>query len=389
MRLLILSGYNEWAGSPNFLCVKNLFRALSDIDNVQVDIAGDKLSNEFPQKDWRKNPVFAIRRVLRWPIHDPDGADMCFDDALKHVQQNKYDAIIAFHNPYEAVEVGIRLKKIFPDLLFVIFEIDPITNAIDANIGLGSKLKSLTIKAERKAFTYADLIIHMVSNKNKYSSKYYKEYYNKTEYVDLPLINNIVSYHCYPFEKNEEISIIFSGRISSLYRSPNYILHLLDIISREMKIHVAFYSKGDCQEDLKRYSLEHDYIEVNDYVAEEILDEKMKEASVLLNIGNRMSDMLPSKMFKYISFRKPIIHISTQQNDACIPYLRKYGLSLVLNENDSVKENVHKLKEFLIDVNGKIADGNIIKERFKENRPDYIAEKIVRLIDENKRNRNI
>ena len=42
----------------------------------------------------------------------------------------------------------------------------------------------------------------------------------------------------------------------------------------------------------------------------------MSEADFLLNIGNSISSMVPSKIFEYISTGKPIISIYSNINDS-------------------------------------------------------------------------
>ena len=77
-----------------------------------------------------------------------------------------------------------------------------------------------------------------------------------------------------------------------------------------------------------------------------VCDHEVAASDVLLSIGNRDPYLVPSKLFKYMSSGKPIIHIKRGCADCCQPYLDRYPLSLVVDDVDSgcLKDSV---EEFL------------------------------------------
>ncbi len=381
MEILAVTGYNKaLTDVPNTECIYSILNELSGIDDVNVTVAGDVMTSEESEKNWKTHPIIALRRIAGWPVRDPGAADRCYKDVLEKMREKKYDAMIAFLNPYEAVRTAVKIKRKYPGMLFIIYEIDPITNDIDMNIGLGKKLRSLAERSEKKAFESADLIIHMNSNRNKFDRAEYSEFSQKNVYVDLPIINEIKKYEGAGSSGGDEIKVVFSGRLSSVYRSPEYILRVFEKAEKNTDLKLYFYSRGDCQKRISEYAHEHDFLSVNDYVDASELDRILREADFLLDIGNKMSDMLPSKLFNYISYRKPIIHVSSKENDACVPYLERYGIYTVIDEGDTVEHSADKLTEFVSKNKGRLADEALTEKEFYTNTPAYSAKVIAEQI---------
>ena len=49
------------------------------------------------------------------------------------------------------------------------------------------------------------------------------------------------------------------------------------------------------------------------------------DANAVISVGNSVGHLIPSKIFKYMSLKKPIIHLNFIDADPCLPYLKKYG----------------------------------------------------------------
>lgn len=58
------------------------------------------------------------------------------------------------------------------------------------------------------------------------------------------------------------------------------------------------------------------------------------EADLLVNLGNEMSNQLPSKLFEYLGSGKPILHLAANQEDPALPLLARYPLALVRFDAD-------------------------------------------------------
>ena len=136
---------------------------------------------------------------------------------------------------------------------------------------------------------------------------------------------------------------------------------------------VSFYTNGSC-DNIIRENLKCDNLLVSSYVSHDKILNIMKDSDILLSIGNagRYKDMLPSKIFEYISYGKKIIHFYSDDNDRAIYYLEKYEGALVVDvRNENIDYN--SINEF---VNKEIEYSNIIDE-FEKNTPNYTARVII------------
>ena len=94
------------------------------------------------------------------------------------------------------------------------------------------------------------------------------------------------------------------------------------------------------------------------------------EADILLNIGNTIPGMVPSKIFEYMSTGKPIISTSCIQNDPVITYLEHYGNAHVINEKETIETEVSRLKEYLAGKNVQVHIQISQQSKLFNNTPD-------------------
>jgi hypothetical protein len=115
-------------------------------------------------------------------------------------------------------------------------------------------------------------------------------------------------------------------------------------------------------------------------LSEELLEltEKIAEADVLVNIGNLVSTMVPSKIFEYMSYGKPIISTFDIENEPSAEYLCNYPLSILLDGKSSPEENAAKLRKFMVYSVGKTVKLESLYEVFYHNTPDAFVEEALK-----------
>ena len=60
----------------------------------------------------------------------------------------------------------------------------------------------------------------------------------------------------------------------------------------------------------------------------------INSSDILINIGNNISNQLPSKVVEYVSFGKPIVHFCNTADDPVNKLLTKYPLALIITQSD-------------------------------------------------------
>ena len=377
IKILLITGLHIEANNANAQCVKQIVGALSKNKDVKLSIISASQGEKQVSCRWYENLTLSFRRLCYWPSVDPDIIQQRYHQAICVSQADSYDYVLAAHKPYEALYAAYKYIKRYPKTKMLIYELDPIYNSIDSKLGLGKYLSWLTRHSEQHMYRIADCIFHMRCNQKQFSSKIYKSYTTKSQYLDFPLIirdgheqHDVCQY------QGETISLIYSGMLDLLIRSPEYLLKVLENVNKTMPLRACFYWRGNCQEMLQKAQCQNPFIELSDYIPKTDLDKEISQSDYLLNISNKYSDMLPSKVLAYISTGKPIIHICNQENDACIPYFEKYDNCIVLYEWDDVETSVHKLKAFILSNYKRVVSSDNVYNTFFESTPQYSAEKI-------------
>lgn len=161
-------------------------------------------------------------------------------------------------------------------------------------------------------------------------------------------------------------------------RTPDYVCDILININKKFqgkKNVINFYSRG-CEDIIIKYkNNSKDTVFTNGYVEHKILKQAMEKSGILVSIGNKNSDMVPSKIFEYMSTGKKIIHFYNDKEDSCIGYYKKYQNALLVNINEDFETNLNTVNDF---VNKKInlISINDIEDIFIQNTPKFTVDKI-------------
>lgn len=374
--ILLITGLNINASNPNANCVKEIVQELSKYNDICLKIISAEEHSQEPISEGKfKKWLNMLLRIVYWPSVDTSIITDRYNKAQEAYNIQQFDYIIAVHKPYEALYAAYKMVNKNPKAKLLIYELDPIANKIDSKIGKGRYLFFLTKHSEMRMFKKANHIFHMECNRKHFSLPKYKMFKEKSTFLDFPLITPVASIKNKKGEiyDNQSIKMIYSGLLDQTYRSPKYLLQILDMLDDALNIDVSFYTRGNCKELLLEKKKHCPYLLVNDYIPKDELDQKIAESDFLINISNKYSDMLPSKILTYISTGKPIIHISNQNNDVCLDYFKRYDNCLIIYEKDSVEESAEKLKRFIKTNYGKCIDPDYIIKHFEKNTPKYSA----------------
>lgn len=386
--LIIASGYCGKA-TANGLCAQAICEELS-CNNISCkvitygdeDIAFDKDSNisyilhkkKEKQSNWFLRFLALLKRFICntfSPQYDKKLVNKIYKEALKLYSIEKYDAIISMYFPIEAVLAGYKLKKKLQRVKCLIYELDSVGDGLGGGKSLSEKhlVFSYTFLLN-KLYKKADGI--MVLNCHKlYWEEKYKPFLQKLEIVDLPLLKNKKAPYC---KENKEISFIYSGVLNENYRSPIKMVETFSSFDFSYKLN--FYSKG-CESYLKENQKENKKININGYVEKEVLEKAILNADFLINIGNSKSNSLPSKLITYMSYCKPIIHFSLQENDICEKYLSHYPAAFIVSDKQTLEEYKEKLILFINENIEKNIEFQDFVKSFEMNVPFYSTQKII------------
>lgn len=175
------------------------------------------------------------------------------------------------------------------------------------------------------------------------------------------------------------INIVFSGLLSVTHRDPRPIIRLLNQTDYAKRINLLFFSMG-ANETLNEASKDFiGTIVVHDYIPLCELHTLYRHADYLLNVSHINPNMVPSKIFEYMSYGKPIISTFVSDGDAAEKYIKRYPEGLCIDLRHKEKDNIVLLNNFLLKEHKQIAF-EAVKDMYKNNTPERFLEVIEKTI---------
>lgn len=303
--------------------------------------------------------------------------------ASKLQKKYKFDIVVTEHNALATTITGYLLKKKFPEIQFMPIFWDALSG--------GFKVKYLPVRfsqyrkerLELKIFKRADKIIAMESH-NKHLQKTMKNNYmlNKIVFLNIPYFIEQDD----KFLKKEDIVlpteckyIIFAGNLWQ--RNPEYFIKVLakcELTNVTLLVISASKKSVYMKQLAYKYNINIQYL---DFLQHDKLINVLKQASFLLNFGVTNSNAISGKIFEYMGFGKPIISTYSIDNEACIPFLKKYPLSFLLDEREqNIEKQAIALRKFIEDNLDKKVSYEEIAPIFYKNTPKSYVREINKLI---------
>ena len=375
-RILILLGRYFPKPSPNTLCVQNIIDLLPK-EEYQIDIISayddgletnnaynvtkikrgliQSLLYKFEDKtDALSKRISSLLMLIKkikmipcipiWPWLDPIVTIKELKAARKKFEHQKYDIVIAIHNPLSSLIVAHKLKQQYKDARFIAYFIDSLSGGYVPHFMKKSTYNKKAVKWEKRLLNNADTIVFMESSRD-----YHQEVYQnsplaeKIVYLDLPVLRKRTAA---PVKQINDILFVYVGALNLNVRSPEYFLKLFSRIKNDTW-KAVFIGESNC-------ALLNDYAKTDSRITvvgkcshDEALNYESK-ATVLLNFGNKNPNMAPSKIFEYMSWGKKIVSTYSISDDTSIKYLNKYPAALLLDERDEdFEKSADVLKNFV------------------------------------------
>lgn len=389
--------------SANGICVSKIltqFPNISDVWAVTVEDGSpcNKLGvseKRIPQSPWNKiaefcrrkgknsfyslllRPLLLIKRLIMLPVWPVTSFSACYNfykEASHLVKTRGITHVVAVCVPGETLISMIFLKIRFRN------KIKTIMYPLD--VTLGGKFSGFSFENRLSAFfssffyrlcaRFADKIIVLENTIALYKDKLSTQS-QKFEICGLPLIENEISVAKKIDENN--IHLLYGGNIIKSIRNPDFLFRFLNECSQKNLGNVTVHIYGFVSEPLlKDFVSKYNSVVFlyHGWVSEDVLSQAIIDADALISIGNNVGHFIPSKLFKYMSLKKPIIHFSFIENDPCVPYLKKYEHSYIIRNNE--KTDAREFSDWLMTRPEKIDVD--LEKLFYRCLPRYTAEKI-------------
>lgn len=296
------------------------------------------------------------------------------------IEEKGIDTVVCVHLPVETLLAGCRLKKRYPELYICAYQLDTLSGGNLPRLLPQWYARKRRVAWERYLFHSMDRVILMQPSRRHHSHyTSHEEWLNKAVYGDIPSFVPRADSAICQHRHDSEVRIVFAGTLSEALRTPYHILEVLDRV-KNYSVHVIIAGTNDCRK--KNYEM-YSSIKVTELglIEHERVLHLLIESDVLLNIGTKNTSLLPSKIFEYISFGKPILETFWDKEDVTLPYLEKYPLALALDERTSdLDQQALSIERFFDQCLGNRVDVSQLEEMFHANSPLFFEELLTKPI---------
>ena len=321
--------------------------------------------------------VFATMNKLKlmlsyfsWPLISPAFSFRYYRKAMKICSSLGINGIIPVYSQVDTLIAGHYVKMRHHNIKYIPYMLDPLAAGNGPKFFSTEWLKRRGLKWEKRLFSNADAVLMMESCRGFYEGNGVT--YKGLVYTGLPLLRkgeNIEKFE--RFDENK-INLLYIGSIPRNIRSPK---HIIDIFSKIDDERLTLYFIGPIDDDyIKSRSLVDHRIKMLLPVSHKESLVALQSADFLVNLGNSLPHMVPSKIFELMSTGLPIISVAQIKDDSCKPYLLRYPNALMLEEGGNDKADTEKLIEFIIERRGKKLPFEEICDLFETNTPKYTAD---------------
>lgn len=280
-------------------------------------------------------------RTLR-KVHWPDYAFAWRRPATRRAVQlqraEPFDALITVSPPFTANQVGMALRRRFPDLLWLVDLGDPFSFEEISPPNNPVLYRRKNRRFEEKVLRSADLLATVNAALRDLWVRHFPETSDKFHVV--PPLALAGQPDPAPFLPSTGArKMVFAG---NMYKSagPAPLFRLIERVNEESGHDWELHILGDPWEVRAEVDAYHHLlgtrVHLHGKVPRAQAERALLEADVLVSIGMRSNVATPSKLFHYFGTGKPVVHVPYMWPDALAPFLARYPRSHVITASDAM-----------------------------------------------------
>ena len=256
------------------------------------------------------------------------------------LNKNKYDCLIACSYPFLMEYCASKIAH-NTNIPFVSYQFDPYSN----NKIIAKPSQEKRTKEEIKVLSKAAKVFLPI------------EYYDENMDSELSILKN--KYHPIDFPLISEVNGIENNRLSDLptfayagafyddVREPKQMLEFFSKLDMDFRLYIYCIARGKCRKQLEEYKeILKEKLVLKYDVCKEECNNIIYNADFNINLGNNISNQVPSKLYEIVSIGKPIINFYTIEEDTSKKFLERYELCLNLNIQKDSDSNINTFENF-------------------------------------------
>lgn len=389
----ILEHFKEKGHHVDILCIDNKgdIPVISQEDDStiitvfeQYNKAAQRYSKGRDIGDFRKLPRYIqvavkakcyLKTVFR-PRTDYYPADAIDYGVLTKCVQSvnaRYDIVLSHSFPFVAHVIAKELRKRGLAKKWYAVKWDPfVYNKFDPTESIPHRQKT----AERVLNDCDGIFVLEGILDENLKNHFIPGYHQLSTTIALPILRD---QRTSPLDKNAKTVLVYAGAFYNGIRRPD---DMLDVLSQFPDTYEFQLFGHGCQKIIEEKTALFQSCEFvkKGRVAQEQALQAVQQADILVNVGNTITNQLPSKVFEYISFGKPIINFYSTDEDLGLKYFRKYPLCYNFKTVDYTQDDVRALIEFCEINKGKQLSFEEATEQLTEYRAEAVCEKVYNTI---------
>ena len=326
--------------------------------------------------------VKQLLSIFIYPVFEPFTTRRFAKQAVRLHKKEKFDVVISEHNGIDTLYAGYIIKKTASDIKFIPILWDPIVGKAPAKYLSRSFCEKRLERFDEKILSLADTIVAMQSNKKNLTDRVvHKSYFERIQFLDLPrLLAPVLANVRSKFIKPGNINIIYSGIISFPDRDPSFIIELLNDTGIE-NINLMLFCNGNVESLFPLIKKFHGDLTFYPYIKRDELLKIYEGVDIFLNLGGANPNMLPSKIFEYMSYGKPILSTYTIADDSSKKYLDRYPLALMINQQSPDRDSlIVDLRDFILTPKSPKCSFETVCALFPDNNPNKYVQLIANML---------
>lgn len=281
-----------------------------------------------------------------WPLKDFVFSRRLTKKAKEMARKEKIDIVIPAYNTIDALIAADAVKRADPNILYVPYMLDAFYGGQTPRLMTEKQKRKKALRWENRLFARSDGVVMMNPARDSYAKDGIRpEYLDRTVFLDLPMLQEASVPDCGTKHPGETV-FLFAGSMPRNIRDPKYLLELFRSMAQP-HWRLWFVGPSDFESLIDEAAAADSRIRRIGRVSHSQAQSYMATADYLVNIGNTLAYMVPSKIFEYMSFGKPVISTVKIPNDPCQPYLKLYDRALILDEQAPLSQNADVLIRFV------------------------------------------
>lgn len=298
----------------------------------------------------------------------------CYERAIRRMlKEQKFDCIICLIQP---VCIAKALANVRPDIPWIVYKLDPwTTNHIMCLYQTEAEMK-------REAYweKQSDALCTKVLTTNLICEDMQKlgAPMEKYQSVEFPNILRPELQKTKEEFDSEHIHCVYTGGFYTEIRDAGYLFSAFEKLAGEnILLHIFGPVDKGVPKRIPDNVIIHQTVPRNEAISYTL------KADALVNVGNAVSNMLPSKLLEYISTGKPILNFMKIDDCPTKRYMEKYPLGFSIRETtEPNQKDVDAIREFILKSKGQRIPYEEIEQLYFEGTPAYLGQQIYSMIEE-------